>query len=535
VAPTATTLTPLEAVRGSSWFHAGGVPCPLQGCSVTRPGLVTADGMRELAARGVNTLRVWADYHESGDVDLDGLRAMRAWGEELGVRVLVALFSPAHLTDMYEPVSRFARGLTVFNGTCEAPRDVVRAPAALETVVDRARTVLAAFEDSPALLGWELVNQTDDLYDVASAEMAAFIRRLADRVRAEDARFGRTRLLAASSFQPVPPAWLIELEALDFVAFHAYGRSVHDPTDRIAGALNVGAAVRYAIEAAPGRPVLDVESGPIGHLYDRALPRPDVEFRGELAHNLRWAHLASGGAGTGLHIPINDEGLTAARRVQLSRLRWTPLTSELRDIEAIGRFWRLAPPEGPVRALAGALEVDSDGVLAFGSGNAGRVVGWLLRDTRESDLAADVQRALAAGPTEPGTLDLRLLALDAWKAALDRAGLDPHNQYSRAAIGRLLRQRGVGVRRACELVDEGLAHLLAVAPDMLNAAPPAPAQVEVTLGGLDDRPYRVLWVDDVTGEVLSVRDARGPAVRVASPPFDRHVALVAIASDQRAA
>jgi mannan endo-1,4-beta-mannosidase len=526
----ATTSAPASTVEGSGYFTTGDTPWIPQGCSVARPGQLQRAELERLAGHRVTALRIWIDYYETGEVNLDALRAVRTWAEELDLRLLMVLFSPAFLTDIYEPTSRFDQGLTVFNRSCRRPDDVISEPGAFEALAARCRSVLGVFGDSPALLGWELVNQTDDLYETGPAAMAGFIRRLAERVREEDARVGARRPVTASSFQPAPPAWLLELEELDFVGFHAYARSVHDPVNRVDGAVHVGAALGYALAAQPRpRPVLDTESGAIGHLYDPAAPRPDPAFRAELAHNLRWAHFASGGAGSGLHISSNDEGQTPlGRRVPLSRLGWQPLGGELAAIDAIAKAWALAPGHGPVRNLAGSLRA-GDGVFGFASGTAQRTIGWLLRDTRGRDLASDVERALAAGPTQPRTLDLRLLALDAWSQAFQRISIDPLDQYTRKAIGMLLQRGPAGLHRAQELIDEGLEHLEGFArhaPPVLDPAGAAAGPAMVTLSGLAPGPHRLRWLDDTTGEVVGDTRVDGPTTAATSPPFDRHLAFV---------
>lgn len=517
-------------VEDSGYFTAGDAPWVALGCSVSRPGQLDGAELERIAGHGVTALRIWIDYYETGELDVEALRSVRGWAERLGLRLLFVLFSPAFLTDMYELSSRFSQGLTVFNQSCQRPEDVLSEPGAFEAIAARCRSVLEVFGDSPTLLGWEVVNQTDDLYEAGPAVMTEFIKRLAERVREEDARVGVRRPLTASSFQPAPPAWLLELDELDFIGFHAYARSVHDPVNRVDGAVHVGAALRYALAASPRpRPVLDTESGSIGHLFDPATPRPDPAFRAELAHNLRWAHFASGGAGAGLHISANDERQTpVGRRVPLSRLGWQPLTGELGTIEAIARMWQLAPGHGPVRNLANVLHT-GDGVLGFASGTGQRTIGWLLRDTRARDLAADVEHALAAGPTHIHTLDLRLLALDAWSQAYQRISLDPHNQYSRKAVGMLLHRGPSGLRRAGELIDEGLEQLerfARAAPAVLDETTPTAEPAEVALSGLGPGHHRLRWLDDTTGEVVASAEVHGPDVTVVTPPFDRHLAFV---------
>jgi len=487
--------------------------------------------MARLVAHGGSTIRLWSDFYERGTTDLESFRAVRGWAEELGVRILLVLFSPAFLSDIYEERSRFDQGLTMYNGICDRATDVITSEAATDAIVQRCRDVLSVFADSPALAGWELVNQADDLYDVDCAAMRGFISRLAERIRAEDRKSGQERLLAASSSHPVPPGWLLDLDELDFVAIHPYAEAIEFPTNRFDGAVHVAAAIRYALERqrAP-RPVLDTESGIIGQLYVAGLPRPDIAFRAEMMHNLRWAHVAAGGAGTGLHVPINDEGMTAERRVPLSRIRWEPLAAELDDIAAISAVWSRAPRRGTIRPLGDLARVDRDDVVVIASRADDRVLGWLLRDTRIPDFVADATAAMAAGPTRPANLDLRLHALDAWRAALGRLSIDPVAFSGRKAITLLLGRGGPRTPRACSLIDEGLAHLHDVtrrtAPWLLEVAAPEPTPVTVSVDGLPPQAYRLLWIDDTDARVLGAATVVGPAITATSPPLLRHLAFV---------
>ncbi|MBM7789572.1 hypothetical protein [Tenggerimyces flavus] len=522
----------VRAPSGSSYLAAGDEPFSVCGFAAPKVEGLTGDGMRRLADAGVTTVRIWSDFHEAGEVDAEGLRALRTAAERFGLRVLVVLFSPSHLTDIYEPRSRFDLGLTVFNGTCATPTDVLTSPAAMELLVRRCREVVAAFEDSPALLGWEVVNQCENLYQVGFGELASFVARLTERVRAEDRRIGATRLVTASSVNPIPPDWLLGLAELDFVAFHPYAESIEFPVNRIDGALHVGNAIAYCLDRLPDlRPVQDTESGIIGQFYDPGLPRPDQAFRAELLHNLRWAHYASGGAGSGLHIPVNDEGFSARRRVPLSRLRWTPTSAELVDLRGLQRIWALAPGRGAVRNLATDLKVGSDSVFAFASATRDRMVGWLLRDTRRADLAADIERALAAGPTRPGNLDLRLHAVDCWRAGLQAAdqAIDPYNYSCRRGISLLLRN-GNAVDRACAAVDEAIDHLSVTTrrlrPDLLTATGPACDPVELEVSGLPYGRCELSWYDDAAGTLIGTAEVTGPVARVLSPPFERHLAFL---------
>ena len=168
------------------------------------------------------------------------------------------------------------------------------------------------------------------------------------------------------------------------------------------------------------------------------------------------------------------------------------------------------------------------GVFAFASGTGQRTIGWLLRDTRARDLAADVERALAQGPTQPRTIDLRLLALDAWSQAYQRILLDPHNQYSCNAIGMLLHRGPSGLHRAGELIDEGLEHLqrfAGQAPAVLDQSTTGAEPAAVTLTGLPPGRHLLRWLDDTTGEVLAATQVDGPTADTTSPAFDRHLAF----------
>jgi hypothetical protein len=527
---TDTTLRPLAAPAGSGYFTVAGTPALVQGYAVPAPSEVTEEALERLAGSGGTMIRLWSDFYERGSVDVESLRRVRIWAERLDLRILMVLFSPAFLSDIYEERSRFDQGLTMFNGLIDRHPDVVTSAAALDALAGRCREVLSAFEDSPALAGWELVNQADDLYDVEPAAMAAFVERLSARVRAEDRAYGVTRLVTASSTQPVPPDWVLDLDGLDFVAIHPYADAVEFPVNRFDGAVHVAGAIRYAIERSPvPRPVLDTESGVIGQLYVPGLPRPDADFRAELMHNLRWAHFAAGGAGTGIHIPINDVGLTAPRRVPFSRLRWEPMAPELDDIAAIARVAADRPGHGPVRPSGGATGLHTPGAHLTASVAGGRMIGWVLRDTRDEDFAADAARALAGGPTRPANLDLRLHVLDMWRWALARRSLEPITAAARKSVSLLLGRGRPGTPRGCAVIDEWLAHLHHVtrrlAPDLLEPPAAGTAGVTVTVDGLEAARYEIRWIDDRDGRTVASHTTAGPALRCTSPAFDRHIAL----------
>jgi mannan endo-1,4-beta-mannosidase len=160
---------------------------------------------------------------------------------------------------------------------------------------------------SPNIFAWDLMNEVEYHYGCSAAEIAAYITEMADFVRNLELEvWGAAHMLTVSTAKAMPSGLLGEViynhPALDFATTHLYvGTATKKPKNGIAAIGEIDRAVRYAGEKirAP-RPYFDSESGPIYGWIKEA------EIDALLHHNMSWAHLASGGAGSGMRWPYTD-------------------------------------------------------------------------------------------------------------------------------------------------------------------------------------------------------------------------------------
>jgi mannan endo-1,4-beta-mannosidase len=139
------------------------------------------------------------------------------------------------------------------------------------------------------------------------AEQAAALQRIGEGVRDHEERCnGFSRPQTVSIFGPDPGDYadlIFRGSGLDFATTHIYQGAIDFPQETVQPALLMAKWVRHGVNQTPmSRPFTDSEHGPI-HLFNdhrKYLPEP---FDDEYERRLMWAHLASGGAGSGLRWP----------------------------------------------------------------------------------------------------------------------------------------------------------------------------------------------------------------------------------------
>jgi mannan endo-1,4-beta-mannosidase len=198
-------------------------------------------------------------------------------------------------------------------------------------------------------------------------------------------RWGRRHLLTVSIFGSKPEEGYGDLvfrhPELDFASTHVYELGLVDnPENTIDCAVVMRDAVKYAFSQMPDtRPYTDSESGPI-HLFMDLKLFLQEPFESEYYHNMSWAHLATGGAGSGMRWPFRDPHT-------LSRGMHDVMLGMSRFIKADPIRWLDFSP----RPLDDALQVvshDTNGgdadhhVLPFGCSDGTQALVWLLQDTR---------------------------------------------------------------------------------------------------------------------------------------------------------
>lgn len=337
------------------------------------------------ATQGVTVLRVMLEYvHRESryfekPVGRFNPAMVRLWDdffalcEQLGLRILLMPWDNFWMARRWHrhPYNK-ANG-----GPAEGPHAFFTDEATIAAVIRRFVFVIERWGGSGVIAAWDLFNELHPHWGGAPQEQFAVITRLSEAIRkAEIARWGFTRPQTVSIFGPQPDAGYEELifrhPSLDFATTHIYQGAIDFPKDTVAPAIAMGEWVRYAL-ARTDRPFLDSEHGPI-HLFNdhhRFLPE---EMDDEYERHLMWAHLASGGAGSGMRWParhphVITEGMKGALK-------------SLADFARTFAWHRFAPQD----AIAD-VKLNARGVQVFACRDERRALIWLLRGKKRGNPA----------------------------------------------------------------------------------------------------------------------------------------------------
>ncbi|MEA2695676.1 MAG: hypothetical protein QOJ16_5063 [Acidobacteriota bacterium] len=367
--------------------------------------------LRMLAAQGVTVLRLMLEYGEDRDwffedpIGCPLPHAVRYWDdliglcERTGIRLLLAFWDTFHLSARWElhPYSRPGSGF-------DAPGCFCTSETARAIQRERVRFCIERWGGSPAIFGYDLLNEMHPAWGGGPEEQHRWISEMADFVRTvERERWGHSHLLTVSTFGGILDEAYQDLilrhPSLDFASTHVYEfGAIDNPDNTIDGALAMRDAVRFALASMrEPRPYTDSEHGPIHLFMDHKRQLPEA-FDAEYFHNLAWAHLASGGAGGGMRWPFRDPHI---------------LTSSMHAVQ------------GGLARFAGALDwnrfaprpIDLDlyihpplPILPFGCADDSQGLVWLLRDLRRTGATP------AATPLAPPELLLPELPAGRYRA-----------------------------------------------------------------------------------------------------------------------
>ena len=192
-------------------------------------------------------------------------------------------------------------------GPCPRMSDWLTGEACIEAQKNRWRFIIDHWGGSPNIFAWDLMNEIDIWWNATPKEIQTYIDDMAAFVRDyETEKWGRAHMISVSSAESVPTGRLgraiFEHPALDFANTHLYlGPDIKDPQDPIGAGPTMAGGVILALQSIQdNRPYFDSESGPI----DKWIA--DVDFDKEYHHNMSWAHLIAGGAGSGMRWPYTD-------------------------------------------------------------------------------------------------------------------------------------------------------------------------------------------------------------------------------------
>lgn len=260
-------------------------------------------------------------------------------------------------------------------GPAGAPSDFFTREEVIQAAIRRFQFVIERWGGDGTLAAWDLFNEIHPHWGGTAVQQSQVITRLSESIRErEQALWGFTRPQTVSVFGPDPAGEYSDLvlrhPSLDFATTHIYQGAIDHPMDTTTPALTMASWVRHAVErTAPGRPFTDTEHGPI-HLFNDHRRMLEEQFDDDYERHLMWAHLAAGGAGSGMRWPARHPHLL------------TP--GMLRSLSGMADFsrlidWRHFTPRDAVLDIP----LGSENTVVFGCCDERQALLWLLRDTRQ--------------------------------------------------------------------------------------------------------------------------------------------------------
>ena len=181
--------------------------------------------------------------------------------------------------------------------------------ATIQATMRRFEWVIERYANRAVLAAWDLFNEIDPHWGSEASGQSVVLRRISAAIRQKEGEVqGWTRPQTVSCFGPNPQGALAELifrlPDLDFANTHIYwDKSIDAPRDTVKAAVDMARWTRHGRAQTPkNRPFFDSEHGPI-HLFNDRKRWLEEQFDIEYEHNLMWAHLCSGGAGSGFRWP----------------------------------------------------------------------------------------------------------------------------------------------------------------------------------------------------------------------------------------
>jgi hypothetical protein len=459
-------LAPIRVSANGRYFETGdGRPFLFIGANdaITWPGLAGLYRRRDLpaveayleqmAASGVTILRLMLEYAQQNGRYFErpagrfNPAMVQLWDdlfslcEQAGLRVLLAPWDNFWMSRRWRhhPYNQ------VNGGPAHAPASFFTDEETIAATTRRFQFVVERWGGSGVIAAWDLFNEIHPYWGGSPSQQAAVITRLSEAVReAEERMWGFTRPQTVSIFGPAPePEYehlIFRHPSLDFATTHVYSAEAIDyPEDTVSPARAMAKWVRHALARLPrGRPYMDTEHGPI-HLFNDHKRMLDEGFDDEYERHLMWAHLATGGAGSGMRWPArHPHVLTQGMRRALASL--AGFTSLL-DWQRFDSF-----------EASEDVRVEARGIIPFACRSEDQAVIWLLRDKPSSahrgplpgrDPLRDVPLVLSG--IKPGTYGVHtwstaqgsLLDLNLLRAQEDRLRIvlpEVHNDIALAVV-----------------------------------------------------------------------------------------------------
>ena len=188
-------------------------------------------------------------------------------------------------------------------GPVENKVDFITKREVIEAQKKRWKFIIDRWGNLGDVFAWELLNEADLWWEASPEQVAVWAKEMGDYVREyEKSKWGRNHLICMSISKPLPEGgWAddaFRLPGMDLATTHLYLGAANAPDEPIGPALAINKGVKYSLsQIRDNRPYIDGEDGPINRWI------ADEKLDDEVFHNMVWAHMASGGAGSGFRWP----------------------------------------------------------------------------------------------------------------------------------------------------------------------------------------------------------------------------------------
>jgi mannan endo-1,4-beta-mannosidase len=260
-------------------------------------------------------------------------------------------------------------------GPAAGPGSFFTDEATIEASIRRFEFVVERYANRPVLAAWDLFNEIHPYWGGSPEQQIEVLTHQSKAIRAAEQRVqGWTRLQTVSMFGPNPEGGYEEMifrhPCLDFCTTHIYYKGAIDlPRETVNSAVAMAKWTRHGLANTPaGRPFTDTEHGPI-RMFNNHKRWHKEAFDAEYERHLMWAHLASGGAGSGMRWPARHPHLLTPS----TRAQYEALALFSKEID-----WRTFTPQD-WRARITVSGPNSRDFHRFAVGDGNQIVVFLLR------------------------------------------------------------------------------------------------------------------------------------------------------------
>lgn len=314
-----------------------------------KPGLPD-EYMAHLKASGVNVVRMMIETPQSGNLEepiglfrpehVRWIDTVFMAARKHGIKLIVTPWDTFWMNKRWE--------LTPYNpdngGIVKQRLEFITSPKVREQQKRRLKFMIDRWGNMGDIFAWELLNEADIWWGANAAQLTEWTNDMATYVRSyEKQRWGRNHMLSVSFAEAMPKGDMAHLaydsSQLDYATTHLYIGASKAPTEAVGPGLAIQQGVRYAMaEIDDNRPYMDTENGPIDRWIESAV------LDAEVFHNMTWAHLASGAAGSGFRWPYRHPHHLTEKMLEhlkhfatfVDKVDWTALAGKRVKMEATG-------------------------------------------------------------------------------------------------------------------------------------------------------------------------------------------------------